>query len=717
MELGGGAFPLPKYNIPHPERYTMINLLPEPKRLVDKNSFSKEFKTIQIDTNDTELIEIAKIRFWNYQTIFTDTNTNTDTETITIELYPTLEHRNTENPELFIAQGYCLEIENEKIKMYYEQRSGYINALTSIKMLLKEKDTVYILPCCEIVDWPSVAVRAVATTFSWYAGYGRMGFDSQLWNYEKWVEFMNISMDNKINQFNMVMYGYWPFEFEQYPETTLKDVPIEIWNAENGSWLQVRYTHPNIENPYLDKLISLGHTMNFSFFAYVGLNSYNGAYSIKHPEARMVPPSTNHFLNDFDSLCLSNETNVDYILSSMERITKLGFDGFSLEESEEGFWFCECDACKKHWGENAVTPVDAKHEANIWLLNQIWDSVKKVNPEVIIGIRAFRQPPLEKSPEFLEECVRAMPKGINLFWAPGLYVPKTEFPKWVNTFGKEHIWGRDTESNAITSTMGRLYRTFASNMIRYEDENNEQILETDISQHMESIDMGVHGINGFMFEWYGLFLHQFAHGNYGWGSKMDPEKFYHRSCELNFGPLGENVLYVMKNILTIHESQMPFYTTPFPFQKNKIKDSDIPVILKAKENHPKLMSMITDLLSECQNSSNLYYWAPHFSKLLNAERRNAVIYEMVLASLKYEKELNPIKKDTILDEILFYNEKDFSIAKEMFFDIKPVNETGVKSCMFPYHEIKRLIHNIRHPNNPDEEIICSGIEALGWLWL
>ena len=71
----------------------------------------------------------------------------------------------------------------------------------------------------------------------------------------------------------------------------------------------------------------------------------------------------------------------------------------------------------------------------------------------------------------------------------------------------------------------------------------------------------------------------------------------------------------------------------------------------------------------------------------------------------------------MLDEILYLNEKDFDIVKEMFFDINPVNETGVNSCMFPYHELKRLIHNIRHPEAPDDAIICSGVEALGWLWL
>ncbi len=153
--------------------------------------------------------------------------------------------------------------------------------------------------------------------------------------YDKWVEFLNVCMDNKINQFNMVMYGYWPFEFEKYPETVYRNVPVDIWNAENDDWLTIRYTHPNIEHPYLTKLFDLGHMMEFSFFAYVGLNSYNGAYSIKHPEARMIPPKGGQFLNDFDSLCLSNEDNVNYILDSMQRIAEIGFDGFTLEESEE----------------------------------------------------------------------------------------------------------------------------------------------------------------------------------------------------------------------------------------------------------------------------------------------------------------------------------------------------------------------------------------------
>lgn len=701
----------------------MINLLPEPKVVRDDKGFSKSFNKLCFaptvhGTDSGLLLDIAKLRFWNYKEIEIYSGRCEREGSIELIISRGLDGIKTEDETLFKSQGYHLLISKDAVTLKYENNAGFINGMTSIKQLLQKDGGNYKLPCCEITDWPSLPVRAIAPTFSWYAGYGRIGFDCQIWGYDEWVEFLNISLDNKINQFNMVMYGYWPFELEKYPETVFRNVPIKIWNAENRRWLTIRFTHPNLEEPFLAKFIELAHKQEVKIFAYVGLNSYNGAYTIAHPEARTKPPKSGKFLNDFDSLCLSHPGTVQYILDSMAHISKLGFDGFTLEESEEGFWYCECDGCKKRWHATTKTPGEAKHKANLWLLNEIYKTVRKVNPKSILGIRAFRQPPLEKDPAFLKECVDSMPEDINLFWAPGLYVPETEFPKWCDAFGRHRIWARDTESNAITSTMGRLYRTFESNMIRYKDEANAQVIERDIEQHMGSVKMAVHGINGFMFEWYGLPMHLFAHGNYGWGSMMDMNEFFKKACELNFGPeLGEKILYVMKNMLTIHESQIQLYTTPFPFQKNKITKNDIPEIKAAKARHPQLMKIIEELQERAYNDEKMRPWLPHFDKWHNAERRNAVIYDLVLTALRYDDEKDPVKKDAILDEILWYNEKDFDIAKEMFFDINPVSQTGVKSCMFPYHEMKRLIFNIRHPEAPDNDIICSGIEALGWLWL
>lgn len=703
----------------------MIHLLPEPRQLVELEGTTDEFTSIRLwHRQDSEpaadVLEIAGLRFWNYPEICIFQGESVKEGEISICLIPTLEEFEVDDNdrELFLTQGYVLEIRQDGIFLHYENKEGFIHGITSVKQLIAGgvKDG-FLLPCCRIMDYPLIPVRAVAQTFSWYAGYGRLGFDSQLWGYEEWVQYLNICLDNKINQLNLVLYGYWPFDLPGYEETVFQNVPVKIWNAENRRWLTIRYSHPNLEEPFLERFTALAHKLGVKIFAYAGLNSYNGAYTIKHPQARMKPPETGEFLNDFDSLCLSYPGTVDYILESMRQIARIGFDGFTLEESEEGFWFCECETCKKRWHEGTASPGEAKHKANMWLLNQIYTAVREINPNAVIGIRAFRQPPLEKDPEFLKACAGSMPEDIMLFWAPGLYVPEGEFTKWCEVFGRDRIWGRDTEANSITSTMGRLYRTFKSNIIRYEDEANVQVIETDIQQHRGSAKMRVHGINGFMFEWYGLCMHLFAHGNYGWGSQMEEEEFYKLACEINFGDLGDTVLYVMKNMVTIHESQIPLYTTPFPFQKNKMTQSDIPAILAAKENHENLLGKIRYLQEQARQNPKLRCWLPHFDKWENAQRRNAVIIEMVLKALAYEEEEQPAKRDKLLDEILYLDELDFDIAKEMFFDVNPVGETGVKSCMFPYHEIKRLIHNIRHPEAPDADIICSGVEALGWLWL
>ena len=695
----------------------VIDLLPEPKVVHEDGNKTKKFKNLWLKSEQgisEELIALSRERFWNYQEVKIN---ETEENILEVMLVDSLDNIDSDQKKLFQEQGYDINISKENVILRYENSVGFLNGMTTLKQLLEKSKDSFVLPICHITDWPSLEVRAIAQTFSWYAGYGRFGFDSQLWGFEEWKQYLNICLDNKINQFNLVMYGYWPFEMKKYPETVFRNVPIKIWNAENRRWLTVRYTHPNLEEPFLQKFIELSHRYGVKIFAYVGLNSYNGGFTIKHPEARMKPPKDSDFRNDFDSLCLSYPGNVEYIVESMKEIAKIGFDGYTLEESEEGFWFCECDDCKKRWHAISNSPGEAKHKANMWLLKKIYDEVRNINKDAVIGIRAFRQPPLEKDPMFLKECVDSMPEDIMLFWAPGLYVPESEFEKWCDAFGRDRIWARDTESNSITSTMGRLYRTFKSNVIRYEDETNEQVIETDIRQHRGSVKMGVHGINGFMFEWYGLFMHLFAHGNYGWGSQMDNEEFYHMACKQNFGDLGETVLYVMKNMVTIHESQIPLYTTPFPFQKNKMQQDDIPAILKAKQNHENILSKIKMLQKEAYLNEKLRPWLPHFDKLENAERRNAVIYDMVLAALAYEKEDDEEKKEKLLDEILYYNEQDFDIVKEMFFDINPVTETGVGSCMFPYHELKRIIHNMRHPEDKDEEVISSGVEAFGWLWL
>jgi len=201
---------------------------------------------------------------------------------------------------------------------------------------------------------------------------------------------------------------------------------------------------------------------------------------------------------------------IEYLKKSVQKIAELGIDGIVFEESEEAFWFCNCEKCKERFLNTSSSPAEAKHKANYWLLDILYKEIKSVNSNCDIGLRAWREPPLEKNINYLKKCNESIPKDVSLYWAPGLYVEEEEFEKWVNVFGKDRICARDTEANAVYSTGGRLIRIFRNNILRPDGETNQQHIENDIRQHKGSTRLKVKGINGYLFEFYGFFMHFFS---------------------------------------------------------------------------------------------------------------------------------------------------------------------------------------------------------------
>jgi hypothetical protein len=617
------------------------------------------------------------------------------------------------------THGYSLEISQAGCTLRYSSAETFVNALSTLKQLIVKTRSGFSVTGVSIFDYPSVLVRSMSTTFAWYAGYGRIGFDSQLWGLDEWKRFLDECADYKINQLNMCMYGYWPFELPEYPETCLRNIPMRVWNAESGNYIDILYTHPNLVREFLPELIEYAHLLSIRIFTYVGLNSYNGGFSNIHKDKRMKLPAGGKFVNDFDSLCLSDPVNIDYLKKAMRRIVRLGLDGIVFEESEEAYWFCQCDACRKAYVEKTSSAAEAKHEANYVLLETLHAVIKEENPRCEVGLRAWREPPLEKTVEYLQHCKASIPPDVSLYWAPGLYIPESEFAKWISVFGKDRICGRDTEANAWTSTQGRLVRIFKSNVLRSDEETNDQFIEKDIEQHKGSVKHGVRGINGYLFEYYGYFLHVMAHANFGWGSALDEKSFYERAVQKLFGEeLAADVRSVLTHMLTIHESQLKLFPAEFPFLRNNVSQKDVPAIQEAQKEWPRIGEKIERIIAYCDSHPGREAASMHFKKIRNAHFRNRHIYELCLLAVRYDNEKDEEKKKALLNEMERCNEADFALVREMFFDILPCEMTGIRSCMYPYHELKRVIDNALGRNDPpDEQMIYLGVEALGWLWI
>ena len=233
----------------------MYGLLPIPKLVEEHNGSLGPFSTIFINTDSIKdmefnIIELINRKYWNYPDLIDITY---NSKKVIINLHKSLPEREiTRNNKLYRKQGYALKITSMGIDIFSETLQGFSNALSTLKQLfIKESFYEFSIPCCFIIDWPSIEVRSVSNSFAWYAGYGRIGFDMQLWGYDEWVEYLNVCSDFKINQFNMCMYGYWPFEFPEYPETEMKNYEMPIWNRESGNWLTVDFMHPNIEKEFL----------------------------------------------------------------------------------------------------------------------------------------------------------------------------------------------------------------------------------------------------------------------------------------------------------------------------------------------------------------------------------------------------------------------------------------------------------------------------------
>jgi hypothetical protein len=606
----------------------------------------------------------------------------------------------------------------EHVTIYYAAKPGLVHALSTLKQLLSRRGDAFELPHVQITDYPNTEVRSVSTTFAWYAGFSRAGFDSQLWDLAQWEAFIDDCSDFKVNQVNLCMYGYWPFRFDEFPETTLSHYPIKVWNKENRVWIEIAYSHPNIAHEFLSELIDYAHARGIRIFAYVGLNSYNGGYANVHVDRRAVRPS-DKYLNDFDSLCLSDPRNIDYLGKAMRRLTELGLDGIIFEESEENYWHCSCDRCRERWGAVASSPADAKHRANRELMRTtLYPAIRAVNPNCEIGIRMLREEPVEKPVAYLEAARDGLPPDIALYWAPGPYCPESEFEKWVRVFGPERICARDTEGSGFSASMGRLFYMFPSNLLRPDVEHLHWSIEADLDQYVGAVRQGVRGINGYLFEYTGFFLYLFSAAQYGWNASLPKAEFPRYALSAVFGEaLGETILDVLQHAVIVHESQSPICELFFPFLRHKVGSEDVPGLLAAREENGKLVQMMGSVRAEVEANRDLRRWALHFEKLEQMLARQGVIYDLCLASIRYVEAVDPVERRRLLLEVDELNERDFAVVRDFYFDVNPHSQTGIKVCGLPYHELKRTIHNLLDPEHPDDTPIYLGTETLGFLWI
>ena len=175
----------------------MYAMLPEAKEYKKGSVKTKAFNHIGIEMKNAalsseEMIKLLDMKLWNYPEIGLGISTEDEDGCLKLVIKKGLEGVECENKELFLKQGYILDIKENGTEIIFAQKNGLVNGFSTLKQLFKNAGDRCYMEEAYIKDWPTIEQRSVSNTFGWYAGYGRLGFDMQLWGYDEWVEYLNI---------------------------------------------------------------------------------------------------------------------------------------------------------------------------------------------------------------------------------------------------------------------------------------------------------------------------------------------------------------------------------------------------------------------------------------------------------------------------------------------------------------------------------------------
>jgi len=594
-------------------------------------------------------------------------------------------------------QGYLLKAERKAITIVGNAPIGALyGAQTFLQLLRFRPDRKgFTFPCLRILDYPLIEKRFLAPAMTWYAGYGRIGFCMQLWGWEQWKWFIDWCLEHKLNGLNLCIYGYYPFRFDEYPETVLKDLEMNTWVREADGEISIRYTHPNVTNEFLPRLIKYANDRGIEIYCYFGLDTFNGGYAVAHPESCYFSTNPEKFRQFKYNLCPSREDVISYLERSVRKLMDIGFNGIVFEESE-GSVFCECQECQRRYYAADNDPRAALHRASYELLKLFHRVMKEAKPDAILGVRMWRQGS-EMGTEYLKKQKDLIPSDALLYWSNGIDYER--FTGWIEAFGPERIMGQDAEALAWAATYGRLiflvpeqYSSYVSFVDSSYEPGFPQNLWSDIRQYQQAAKYRCGGVTGYAFDWHGWEIGPLSLAQYGWNPNipMKPEDFVEYGYQHLFGrKIGSMVAEGTLNLPIVLESRIcedviKPVSRDDPMKEGLVGCVALSIPTKFGEGKGEMKALAADLrkarksLETVRKITRRFRGDPHYLKSLtfleNASERTMKICKAGIdyrKALQLEKATNPRARRIIryLRSALDSAEDNYRIVRENNFDL------------------------------------------------
>ena len=337
--------------------------------------------------------------------------------------------------------------------------AGVLYGAYTLTKIMKEDMEKNRMRYVKVADYPHLKTRGVNIAMAWYLGTGMEGpYEPISWGFEEWKRCIDLLTEFHFNFLGLTCYGLWPFEVPGYEYTTARSITVQKWIGDRI--VEEKWTHPNLESPFLSDLVNYARERDFKVVAYIGLNTYNGwvfdykdqrkhyGFLKEYPESAAKLATRQGVVSSPVASCWSSEKAINYMCQVTRLLVEYyGLDGIVFESSETGGGMCICEKCKANYGEDER---DRRINGDAALITKYFDTIKDGKADAHVGFLPHVTLGGRWPEDYLDEgAIKKLKDRIPQ--ALQIYVYHEDYPDilkvWTKIFGKD----RTTQYNTFVT--------------------------------------------------------------------------------------------------------------------------------------------------------------------------------------------------------------------------------------------------------------------------
>ncbi len=266
------------------------------------------------------------------------------------------------------CDAYTLKVTEDGCEIIGFDAGGLLyGVVTFLKLLKSDENLGWVVPCCEIVDYPAYPDRGYFLETRW---------GSEFLTKEEYFEIIDYCVDLKINQLTVGLYGCWNLQYDyriaEYLYVPLKNhpelktpMPIKYYSPKQGGYVHKENVLPTMfTEDFFGEVCAYAKERNIKIKPLFNSLGHNTLIPRLHPEisAKDEDGTPRNY-----GFCLTDEKTYEFMFSIYDEIidkylTPNGLDGFQIGLDEvrseaavdinDPFKIvdpqCSCSECRKH---------------------------------------------------------------------------------------------------------------------------------------------------------------------------------------------------------------------------------------------------------------------------------------------------------------------------------------------------------------------------------